>query len=99
MVANQKSQQDIYNELTRANIDKANDTMLAAINTYDSVNREIFKEWIAELDQACRISGCNSRTEIIKKSIGAVSKVVLTSGDCSDNQLMANLRCSNNESS
>ena len=75
MVENQKSQQDVYNELTRANRDKANDAMFAAINTYDSVNREVFKEWIDDLDQACRISGCNFRTEIIKKSIGAVCKV------------------------
>ena len=40
----------------------------------------------------CRISGCDFRTEIIKKFIGALHKVVLTSGDCSDDQLMANLR-------
>ena len=57
MVANQKSQQDVYNELTRANRDKANDAMFTAINTYNGVNREIFEEWIDELDQACRISG------------------------------------------
>ena len=72
MVANQKSQQDVYNELTRAKRDKANDAMFAAINTYDGVNREIFKELIDELDQVCKISGCNFRTEIIKKSIGTV---------------------------
>ena len=29
MVANQKSQQDVYNELTRANRDKTNDAMFA----------------------------------------------------------------------
>ena len=81
MVANQKSQQDIYNELTRANRDKANDAMFATINTYDGVNREIFEEWIDELDQAYWISEHDFRTEIIKKSIGAVHKVVLTSGD------------------
>ena len=33
IVANQKSQQDIYNELTMANRDKANDVMFAAIKT------------------------------------------------------------------
>ena len=92
MVANQKSQQDVYNELTRTNRDKANDAMFAAINTYNGVNREIFEGWIDELDQACRISRHDFRTEIIKKSIGEVCKVVLTSGDCSDDQLLANLR-------
>ena len=92
MVANQKSQQDVYNELTRANKDKTNDTMFAAIDTYDGVNREMFEEWIDKLDQACRISGQDFRTEIIKKSIDAVCKVVLTSGNCSDDQLLANLK-------
>ena len=92
MVANQRSQQDVYNELTRANRDKANDVMFAVISTYDGVNREMFEEWIDELDQACRVSRCDFRTEIINKSIGAVRKVVLTSGDCSDDQLLANLR-------
>ena len=65
--------------------------MFAAIKTYDGTDRRIFEEWIDKLDQACRISGHNFRTEIIKKSIGAVCKVVLTSGDCSDDQLLANL--------
>ena len=46
MVAKQKSQQDVYNELTRANNDKANKAMFAAINTYDGVNRGKFEEWI-----------------------------------------------------
>ena len=84
MVANQKSQQDVHNELTRANRDKVNDAMFTAINTYTGVNREIFEEWIDEVDQVCRISGPDFRTEIIKESIQAVHKVVLTSGDCSD---------------
>ena len=66
MVANQKSQQDVYNKLTRVNRDKANDAMFTAINTYDGVTREMFEEWTDKLDQACRISGCDFRTEIIK---------------------------------
>ena len=92
MVANQKNQQEIYNELTRANRNNANDAMFAAIKTCDDTDRGIFEEWNDELAQACRISGCDFRTEIIKKSIGAVCKVVLTSRDCSDDQLLANLR-------
>ena len=66
--------------------------MFTAINTYDGVNREIFEKWINELDKACRISEHDFRTDIIMKSIGAVHKVVLTSGDCSDGHLLANLR-------
>ena len=89
MVANQKSQQEVYNKLTRANRDKANDAMFANINTYIGVNREMFEEWIDELDQACRSSMHDIRTEFIKKSIGAVCNVVLTSGDSSDNQLLS----------
>ena len=50
MVANQKSQQDIYSELTRANRDKANDAMFAAIKAYDGTDRGIFEEWIDKLD-------------------------------------------------
>ena len=92
MVANLKSQQDIYNEIIRANRDKAKNAMFAAIKTYDGTYRGIFEEWIDKLDQACRISGHDFRTKIIKKSIGAVYKVVSTSGDCSDDQLLANLR-------
>ena len=91
MVAKQKSQQDVYNKLTRANWDQANDAMFAAISTYDGENR-MFEEWIDEIDQACRVSGCDFRIEIIKKSIGTVLKVFLTSGNCSADQLLANLR-------
>ena len=101
MVANQKSQEVVYNKLARTNQDKANDAMLAAISTYDGENKEMFEEWIDELDLACRVRGHDFRTEIIMKSIGAVCKVdlVLTNGNCSDNQLQAKLfRCSNHES-
>ena len=92
MLVIQKSQQDVYNELIRADRDKASNAMFAAIKDYDGTERGIFEEWIDELEQACRISGCHFRTEIIKKSIGKVHKVVLTSRDCSDDQLLANLR-------
>ena len=66
--------------------------MFVAIDKYDGVDRGKFKEWIDKLDQACRISGHDFRTKIIKKSIGAVHKVVLTNCNCLDDQLMANLR-------
>ena len=59
---------------------------------HDGSDRGIFEEWIDELDQACRISGHDFRTEIIKKPVGAVCKLVLISRDCSDYQLLANLR-------
>ena len=57
MVGNQKSQHEVFNELARSDKDKANDTMLSTIKVYNGTNRGLFKEWIDELDQACRISG------------------------------------------
>ena len=71
-MANQKSQQNVCNKLTRANKDKANEAMFATIETYDGVDRSKFEEWIDELNQACRVSRCDFYMEIIKKSIGAV---------------------------
>ena len=68
--------------------------MFATIKTYDGTNRELFEEWTDELDQTCRISGHDFRTKVIKKSSGAVCKVVLTSDGCSDDQLLTNLRSS-----
>ena len=68
MVVNQKSQQDIFNKLTRANKDKVNDAMFAKIKVYDGTNKQLFEEWINELDQASRISRHDFRKEVIKKS-------------------------------
>ena len=92
MVANQRSQQEAFNELTRANKDKANDAMFAWIKTYDGTNRRQYKEWIDEINQVCRISGCDFRIGIIKKSTGAVCKVVMTGKDCSDDKILLKLR-------
>ena len=65
--------------------------MFAAIETYDGMDRSKFEEWIDEINQACQVSRCDFCTEIIKKSKGAVCKVVLTSSYCSDDQLLSNL--------
>ena len=92
-MSNQKIQQDIYNELARSNKDKANKAMLTAIETYDGVERSKFEEWINGLNQACWVSRCDFYMEIIKKSIGAVQKIVLTSGDSLDDQLLSNHSC------
>ena len=59
---------------------------------HDGKNRQVFEDWIDEIDQACRVSGCNFRMEIIKKLTGAVRKVVMTSDKCSDNELLFKLR-------
>ena len=46
--------------------------MFANIKSYDGVDRQVFEDWINEIDQACQVSECDFRTEIIKKSTGAV---------------------------
>ena len=92
MAANQRSQQEAFSELTRASKDKANDAMFASIKTYNGKNRQAFEDWIDEINQACRVSWHNFGTEIIKKSMGAVCQVVMSSDNCSDDELLAKLR-------
>ena len=67
MMANQKSQQDVYNKLIRANKDKANEAMFTTIETYDGMDRSKFEEWIDEINQVCQVSGHDFCTENIKK--------------------------------
>ena len=92
MVANQRSLQEAFSELTKASKDKANDAMFASVKTYDGTDRQQFQDWINEIDQACRMSGHDFRTEIIKKSTGVVCKVIMTSDKCTDDQLLFKLR-------
>ena len=72
MAASQRSQQEAFQELTRASRDKANDAMFTPIKIFDGTNRQAFEDWIDEIDQACRASDRDFRTEIFKKSAGAV---------------------------
>ena len=44
LVANQRSQQKAFNELTRVNKDKTNDAMFVSIKTYDGKNRQMFED-------------------------------------------------------
>ena len=54
MAASQKSQQEAFHELTRPSRDKANDAMFANIKSYDGKDRQLFEDWIDEIDQACQ---------------------------------------------
>ena len=92
MAASQRSQQEAFQELTRASKDKAKDAMFASIKVFDVKNRQAFEDWINEINQACRVSDCNFRTEIFKKSTGAVWQVVLSCDDLTDDELVAKLR-------
>ena len=92
MAASQKNQQEAFQELTRASRDKANDSMFMAIKTFDRTNRQIFEDWINEVNQAHRASNRCFRTELFKKSVGAVRQVILSCNKFMDNELVAKLR-------
>ena len=67
MAASQRSQQEAFQDLTRASSDKANDSMFTAIKTFDGTNRQIFEDWIDEVDQACRASNRSFRNELFNE--------------------------------
>ena len=92
MAASQRSQQEAFQELTRASRDKANDAMFAPIKIFDGTNRQVFEDWIDEVDQACRASDRDFRTKLFKKSAGAVRQVVLSCDEFTDNELVTKLR-------
>ena len=91
MTASQRSQQEVFQELTRASKDKANNAMFASIKVFDGKTRQAFKDWIDKINQACRVSDHDFRTEIFKKSTGAVWQVVLSFDDLTDDELVAKL--------
>ena len=91
MAASQRSQHEVFQELARVSKDKSNDSMFITIKTFDGTNRQTFKDWIDEVDQACRASNRGFRTELFKKSAGAVRQVILSCGDFSDDELVTKL--------
>ena len=92
MAASQRSQHEAFQELGRVSKDESNDSMFTAIKTFDGTNRQTFEDWIDEVDQACRASNRGFRTELFKKSAGAVRQVILSCGDFSDDDLVTRLR-------
>ena len=91
MAASQRSQQEAFQELTRVSKDKSNDSMFTAIKIFDGSNRQIFEDWIDEVNQACRASNRGFRTELFKKSAGAVRQVILSCSNLSDDELVTKL--------
>ena len=65
MAASQRSQQEAFQELTKASRDKANDSMFTSIKIFNGTKRQGFEDWIDEIDQACRASNRNFRTELL----------------------------------
>ena len=91
MAASQRSQHEAFQELARVSKDKSNDSMFTAIKTFDGTNRQHFKDWIDEVEQACRASNRGFRTELFKKSAGAVRQVILSCDNFSDDELVTKL--------
>ena len=58
--AQQKSQIDVYQELTRSNKEKEHDTLFTSIPVFDG-DRTQCEQWLDDMDQATRISGCDLR--------------------------------------
>ena len=92
MATSQRSQQEAFQELTRASKDKANNAMFASIKVFDGKNRQAFEDLIDKTDQACRVSDQDFRTEIFQKSTETVRLVVLYCDDLTDDKLIAKLR-------
>ena len=63
----QKSQIDVYQELTRSNKEKEHNALFTSIPVFDG-DRTQCEQWLDDMDQATRISGWVLRTELIKKS-------------------------------
>ena len=54
--AQQKSQIDVYQELTRSNKEKEHDALFTLIPVFDG-DRTQCEQWLDDMDQATRISG------------------------------------------
>ena len=74
--AQQKSQIDVYQELTRSNKEKEHDALFMSIPVFDG-DRTQCEQWLDDMDQATRISGRDLRTELIKKSTGVVRNIIM----------------------
>ena len=90
--AQQKSQIDVYQELTRSNKEKEHDALFTLIPVFDG-DRTQCEQWLDDMDQATRISGRDLRTELIKKSTGVVRQVIMMAHpDASDDDLINMIR-------
>ena len=90
--AQQKSQIDVYQELTRSNKEKEHDALFTSIPVFDGDHTQC-EQWLDDMDQATRISGHDLRTELIKKSTGVVRNVIMMAHpDTSDDDLINMLR-------
>ena len=90
--AQQKSQIDVYQELTRSNKEKEHDALFTSIPVFDGGCTQC-EQWLDDMDQATRISGHDLRTKLIKKSTGVVRNVIMMAHpETSDDDLINMLR-------
>ena len=90
--AQQKSQIEVYQELTRSNKEKEHDALFTSIPVFDGDHTQC-EQWLDDMDQATRISGRDLRTELIKKSTGVVRQVIMMAHpDASDDDLINIIR-------
>ena len=90
--AQQKSQIEVYQELTRSNKEKEHDALFTSIPVFDG-DRTQCEQWLDDMDQATRISGRDLRMELIKKSTGVVRQVIMMAHpDASDDDLINLIR-------
>ena len=90
--AQQKSQIDVYQELTRSNKEKEHDALFTLIPVFDGDCTQC-EQWLDNMDQATRISGCDLRTELIKKSTGVIRNVIMMAHpNASDDNLINMIR-------
>ena len=90
--AQQKSQLDVYQELTRSNKEKEHDALFTSIPVFDG-DRTQCEQWLDDMDQATRISGRDLRTESIKKSTHVVRNVIMMAHpQASDDNLINMIR-------
>ena len=90
--AQQKSQIDVYQELTRSNKEKEHDALFTSIPVFNGDHTQC-EQWLDDMDQATRISGHDLRTELIKKLTGVVRNVIMMAHpDTSDDDLINMLR-------
>ena len=86
--AQQKSQIDVYQELTKSNKEKEHDALFTSIPFFDGDHTQC-EQWLDDMDQLTRISGRDLTTELIKKLTGVVRNVIMMAHpDTSDDDLI-----------
>ena len=90
--AQQKSQIDVYQELTRSNKEKEHDALFTSIPVFNG-DRTPCEQWLDDMDQATRISGRDLRTELIKKSTGVVRNVIMMAHPETSDDDLINMLC------